>query len=453
MSDDHAAAAISAYGSRINRTPNIDRIALEGMRLDNCFCTNSICSPSRATILTGQYSHINGLRTLPEALDNSRQNVAKLLRTAGYQTAVVGKWHLHAEPAGFDYWNVLTAENGQGTYFDPAFDEMGKPRKYQGYATDIITSLSLEWLQRRDPDRPFFLMCHHKAPHRAWEPSPKYSSLFQDPIPEPPTLLDRYENRSRAASIATMRIGDHMNKADLKQDPPPGLSSDAFRRWAYQRYLQDYLRCVESIDEGVGRIHEYLDRTGLSRNTVLVYTSDQGMFLGEHGWFDKRFMYEESLRMPFLIRYPGEIRPGSRNDDIVLNLDFAPLFLDYARAAAPAEMQGCSFRLLLQGRRPKDWRSSMYYRYWMHLAHHGVPAHYGVRTKRFKLIYYYGRALGTKHSIDKPTPPEWELFDLKKDPGEMRNVYSEPSYREAVRELKVELARLQTLYRDIPCME
>jgi arylsulfatase A-like enzyme len=448
MADDHAAHAIGAYGSKINQTPNIDRIASEGVRLNNCFCTNSICTPSRGAILTGQYSHINGVKTLNDALDGSRQNVAKLLQPAGYQTAMIGKWHLKNDPTGFDYWNILP---GQGVYHDPMFSDRGQKKQHKGYCTDLIADFSLDWLKRRDPKRPFFLMSHHKAPHRPWQPDAKHAHMYQDlDVKEPFNLLDHYEHRSRAAANATLKVGENMNKQDVKRDIPPGLKGDALRKWAYQFYIKDYLRCIASVDDNVGRMLDYLDSAGLAKNTVVIYTSDQGFFLGDHGYFDKRFMYEESLRMPFLMRYPGEIKAGSVNEDIALNIDFAPMFLDYAGLPTPADMQGRSFRPLVQGKRVSDWRQSMYYRYWMHLADHGVPAHYGVRTKRFKLVYYYGLALGSAGAIDKPTAPEWELFDLEKDPHEMSSVYDDPAYAGQVKELKLELDRLQKQVGDKP---
>ncbi len=442
MTDDHAANAMSCYGSKINETPNMDRMAAEGMRLDNCFCSNSICTPSRATILTGQYSHVNGVYTLRDEFDGSRDNVAKMLRRAGYQTAVIGKWHLYSDPTGYDYWIVLP---GQGLYHDPIFIEMGKgERKIKGYATDLIADMSIEWLRNRDRSRPFFLLCHHKAPHRPWEPDEKHARMYEDiEIPEPDSLFDDYRNRSQAAANAKLKIGEDMHEGDLKREIPPGLKGNDLRRWAYQIYIKDYLRCVASIDDNVGRLLDYLDEEGLTDNTVAIYTSDQGMFLGEHGYYDKRFMYEESLRMPFIVRYPPEIKPGTVNDDIVLNNDFAPLFLDYAGVDVLPEMQGRSFRPVLAGNTPEDWQTSMYYRYWMHLAHHGVPAHYGVRTKRYKLIYYYGEPLGKSGAVDEPTEPEWELFDLANDPYEMNNVYDDAAYADAVRELRAELYRLK----------
>jgi arylsulfatase A-like enzyme len=446
MADDHAAHAIGAYGSRINRTPNIDRIAQQGVRFDNCFCTNSICTPSRAVILTGQYSHLNGVKTLNDALDPERQNVAKLLHGAGYETAMVGKWHLQKDPSGFDYWNILP---GQGVYHDPVFIEMGKRSKRTGYCTDLIADYSLDWLKQRDRKKPFYLMCHHKAPHRPWQPDDNHAHMYDGAdIPEPFNLFDHYEHRSKAAANATLKVGENMTKTDVKRDIPPDLKGDALRKWAYQYYIKDYLRCIASVDDNVGRVLDYLDAEGLAKNTLVIYTSDQGFFLGDHGYFDKRFMYEESLRMPFLARYPGVIKPGSKNADMVLNLDFPETFLDFAGQQAPADMQGRSFRPILEGHTPRDWRQSMYYRYWMHLADHGVPAHYGVRTRQYKLIYYYGKALGSSGAIDRDTAPEWELFDIQKDPHEMNNLYGDPKHEKTIGELKKELTRLRELYKD-----
>jgi arylsulfatase A-like enzyme len=441
MADDHASHAISAYGSRINETPQIDRIARNGLRFDNCFCTNSICTPSRAAILTGQYSHVNGVKTLNDPLDPARPNVAKHLRESGYSTAIVGKWHLHKDPAGFDHWNILP---GQGAYYDPVFINNGEKKQHRGYCTDLITDFSLDWLKQRPKDKPFFLMCHHKAPHRPWQPAIKYEyHLRQETIEEPATLLDDYENRSEAARRATMRVGEHMTQTDLKVPLRSDLRGNELRKWAYQYYIKDYLRCIQSVDDGVGKLLNYIQGEGLEDDTVVIYTSDQGFFLGDHGWYDKRFMYEESLRMPFLLSYPRMIKSAGVNKDMVLNIDFAPTFLELAGAKAASEMQGRSFVGNLTGKTPKNWRHSMYYRYWMHLADHGVPAHYGVRTQRHKLIYYYGKALGTAGSINEDRPPEWEMFDLLRDPREMRNVYGDPAYAKVREELKVELARVQ----------
>ncbi len=450
MSDDHASHAISSYGSRINRTPHLDRIAAEGMRFDNCFCTNSICTPSRAAILTGTYNHINRVTTLKTPMDNRLLTFNKILQQAGYSTAVFGKWHLGEGPdycpAGFDDWAVLP---GQGLYHNPQFifkgENGGTWRTVKGYVTDIITDMCLEWLEKRDPKKPFCLLYHHKAPHRHWEPDEKHAHLYlNEEIPEPETLYDTYENRSSAAREAKMRVGTDMITLDMKCEISTDLSENELRKWAYQRYIKDYLRVIASIDDNVGRVLNYLDEKGLTENTLVIYTSDQGFFLGDHGWYDKRFMYEESLRMPLLIRYPKEIKPGSINQDIVLNVDFAPLFLDLAGIPIPASFQGRSFRPLLRGETPADWRKSMYYRYWMHKSHHNVYAHYGVRTHRYKLIYFYNDALGQPGAIDETYEPEWELFDLEKDPHELMNVYCDPGYAGIVQTLKDEMHRLQT---------
>ncbi|TEU09361.1 MAG: DUF4976 domain-containing protein [Anaerolineales bacterium] len=452
MSDDHASHAMSCYGSRINETPNIDRIAQGGMRFDNCFCTNSICTPSRATILTGTYNHVNNVTTLASKMDGRLLTFPKLLQKHGYQTAIIGKWHLgHGgihDPTGFDYWIVLP---GQGLYHDPLMIEMGAEKVIKGYATDLITDYSLDWLRQRDTSKPFCLLCHHKAPHRPWEPDERHATMYEDvDIPEPATFNDDYSNRARAAAEARMRIDRDLRPSDLKRPVPPGLGPQEDKKWKYQRYIKDYLRCVASIDDNVGRMLDYLDQEGLTENTIVIYTSDQGFFLGDHGWYDKRFMYEESLRMPFIVRYPREIRPGSISKDIILNVDFPPTFLDYAGIDVPDEMQGRSFRPLLNGELPEGWQTTMYYRYWMHLAHHNVYAHYGVRTLRYKLIYYYADALGQPGAIDDPREPEWELFDLDSDPSELCSVYDDPAYADVVRELKEELGRLQAQVGDEP---
>ena len=454
MSDDHAAHAMSCYGSRINTTPHIDRIAEGGMRFDNCFCTNSICTPSRAAILTGTYNHINGVTTLSTHMDNRLLTFPKLLQEHGYQTAMFGKWHLGTGPThcptGFDDWAVLP---GQGLYHNPEFmfkgPDGGTRRTVQGYVTDIIADMSLEWLENRDTDKPFMLMCHHKAPHRPWEPDEKHAHMYlNEDVPEPDTLYDDYANRASAASAAEMRVGVHMTATDIKAEISRDLSENDLRKWAYQRYIKDYLRVVAAVDDNVGRILDYLDDNGLTENTLIVYTSDQGFFLGDHGWYDKRFMYEESLRMPFVIRYPKEIAPGTTNSDIVCNVDFAPLFLDVAGIDIPYDMQGHSFRSMFAGDTPDDWRDALYYRYWMHKTHHNVYAHYGIRTHDHKLIYYYADALGQAGSIDETYEPEWELFDLKADPYELNNVYHDPAYAETVQTLTAELHRLQAEFGD-----
>lgn len=451
MSDDHAAHAMSCYGSKINETPNLDRIAEGGMTFQDCYCTNSICAPSRAAILTGKYNHLNGVRTLGDTFDGRQQTVPKILQSNGYETALIGKWHLgHGgvnDPTGFDYWNVLP---GQGDYHDPKMIEMGEEKVLPGYVTDIITDKSIDWMKNRDENKPFMLMCHHKAPHRPWQPDDKHADMYDGiDIPEPPTFDDDYANRSRAAEMAAMRIEDDLNEIDLKVDPPEGLTDAELKSWKYQRYIKDYLRCIASIDDNVGRMLDYLDEAGLAENTIVIYTSDQGFFLGDHGWYDKRFMYDESLRMPFIVRYPHEVRPGSQTDAISLNVDFAPTFLDFAGIDIPSDMQGESLAPVLRGRTPDDWRTSMYYRYWEHMSKpHEVCAHYGVRTDKYKLIYYYNEALGMKRAVDVPMEPEWELFDLGNDPMEMNNCYHDPAYERVVKEMKDELYRLKKELKD-----
>ncbi|MHC4659280.1 MAG: sulfatase/phosphatase domain-containing protein [Planctomycetota bacterium] len=435
MADDHASHALSCYGSSINKTPNLDRLANEGMRFDNCFCTNSICAPSRAVILTGKYSHLNGVIDNLKRFDGGQVTFPKLLQQAGYETAMVGKWHLKSEPKGFDYWNVLP---GQGKYHNPQFIEMGQRKRYTGYVTDLITDFCLDWLKQRKSDKPFCLMYHHKAPHRNWQPDEKHAKMYDNvDIPVPETFDDDYKTRSNAALEQEMTIAHHLRvPGDTKIKPPEGLTGRDLEHWKYQRYIKDYLRCVASIDDNVGRLLKYLDESGLTENTVVVYTSDQGFFLGDHGWFDKRFIYEESLRMPLLVRYPKEIKSGSVNRDIVLNLDFAPTFLGFAGVAVPADMQGRSFRSLLGGKTPKDWRTSMYYHYYEYPIVHMVKRHYGVRTKRYKLIHFY-------YDIDA-----WELYDLQKDPNELNNLYGDPAYASITAQLRTELKRLRSQYGD-----
>ncbi|KAL2833972.1 alkaline-phosphatase-like protein [Aspergillus pseudoustus] len=504
MADDHAAKSISCYGAGINHTPNLDRIANEGMRFDHCYVTNSICTPSRAAILTGTHNHVNGVLTLDSKLNKRLPNVAKQLRAAGgggYQTAMVGKWHLGEgkdhEPTGFDYWSVVP---GQGEYFDPQFitggseGAGGKIAREAGYATDIITDKSLDWIRARDKSRPFFLMCHHKAPHRSWECDPKHRNLYTDPIRLPDSFTDDYKNRAKAARVAKMRVAEDLTYGDLGLAQPEGGSSlvgekmiDAwwwsdrkvpaperdedvaklrlidkqngtvftFRtpqelaEFKFQRYMQRYLRTIQSIDDNVGRLLDFLDAEGLAEDTVVVYTSDQGFFLGEHGWFDKRFMYEESFQMPFLIRYPREIAStnpagggGLVCNDIICNVDFAPTFLDLANVRIPSYMQGVSFRPLLQQRTPADWQQVAYHRYWMHRdVIHDAYAHYGVRDQRYKLIYWYNEGLGLEGTRPgggeegKEEEKEWELFDCEEDPLELFNCFHEERYRHVVRRM------------------
>lgn len=462
MSDDHTSQAISAYGgilANVLPTPNIDRIGREGVRLTNCFVTNSISTPSRGAIITGQYSQKNGVYTLRDKLDINHPTVAKDLHRAGYTTGIIGKWHLATEPQGFDYYNVLP---GQGRYYNPILIEKGmwgedpsadagqnKGKEYEGHSTDVIADQALGFMDRRDKKKPFFLMCHFKAPHRPWQPAERFKDLLKDVnVPEPANLLDTYEGKGQYTQHLRMSM-EHMTKTDLKTDIPQGMTRDEQRHWAYQIYIKDYLRCIAGIDENVGRILDYLDKNGLAENTIVIYTGDQGFFLGEHGWFDKRLMYEECLRMPFLMRYPKEIKPATVNNDIVLNIDFAPLFLDYAGQKTPKEMQGESFRKNVAGHTPQDWRKAMYYRYWMHAdPDHHVPANYGIRTDRYKLIFYYAQPLGMKGAKDAPLPPEWELYDLQTDPAEMHNIYNDPKNKDLIKELKTELLQLKKKYAD-----
>jgi arylsulfatase A-like enzyme len=460
MADDHAAHAISAYGSRVNETPNIDRLARDGMLFRNVFATNSICTPSRASILTGLYSHKNGVPVF-NRFDGSQTTVAKLLQAAGYHTGMIGKWHLGSDPTGFDRWEILP---GQGVYNDPVLYTTTSEKTYSGrYATDVITDLGIDFIRQRPKDRPFFLMLHHKAPHREWTPDEKHRRMFERRvIPEPPTFRDDYATRTDALHENQQRVADDMTRRDLKLVPPPGLegrereawlsvkpsevtiaadgkattlSGDALARWKYQRYLQDYLACVQSIDDNMGRLLDFLRESGLERDTIVVYTSDQGFFLGDHGLYDKRFMYEESLRMPFLVRWPAAVRPGATTEALALNVDFAPTFLEAAGVAVPAAMQGRSLLPILRGETPPDWRTAIYYRYYHDPGHHNTRAHYGVRTATHKLIYFRKK-------------DQWELFDLRSDPAEMRNLYGQPGQEAITAELKATLDRLREELQD-----
>ncbi len=453
FTDDHSSQAISAYGSKINQTPNMDRIAREGMLFRNCFVSNAICGPSRAVIQTGKYSHLNGFLTNGNTFDGSQQTFPKLLQKAGYQTAVVGKWHLKSTPTGFDYSEVLL---GQGPYYNPPMKKNGVGTKHVGYTTDIITDLALNWLEKeRDPDKPFMLMYQHKAPHRNWQPGPKHLNKYDDvTIPEPATLFYDYSGLGSAAKQQTMTIEHHLSANDLKLRPPGNLTPEqlatwnkayepknkAFKeanlqgkdliKWKYQRYIKDYIRCVDSVDENIGRILQYLDKQGLAENTVVIYSSDQGWFLGENGWFDKRWIYDVSLKMPLLVRWPGVVKPGTESSDFVSNVDFAQTFLDMAGAEQPADMQGRSIVPLLKGRTPKDWRQSFYYQYYEYPGAHSVRRHYGVRAKDHTLVYYYG--------ID-----EWEFFDNRKDPQQLTSVFDNPEYAPIIRKLQEEIEALR----------
>ena len=457
MSDDHAAHAISAYKSRLAKiapTPNIDRLANEGILFENCFCTNSICVPSRATILTGQYSQTNGALDLGGRLEPQRQYLPRLMKQAGYETAMIGKWHLKQEPA-FDYYCVLP---GQGSYFNPILRESGgqwpkNEKRFASYdsrhSSDVITNTSLKWLKDRNKSKPFFLMHHYKAPHDNFENAERYDWLFNDvDIPEPASLWRQPKHGSQATKGTGTSIGKRNKRRNMGHHMfvDQSLSDEQYKRTAYQRYLKKYLRCVRGVDDNLGRLFKYLDDSGQINNTIIVYTSDQGMMLGEHDYIDKRWMYEESMRMPFLVRYPGMIKPGTRTDEIINNTDFAPTILELAGVKAPGYMQGRSFAALLRGKTPADWPRSTYYRYWMHMAHHDNPAHFGVRTKEYKLIFFYGQ--NYKKGGPKPTLPGWELYDMKNDPHEMNNLYDQPKYAAIIKELKTELLRLRNKHNE-----
>ena len=469
MSDDHAYHAISAYtGGRLNQTPNIDRLAREGVRFDRCFVVNSICTPSRATILTGKYSHLNGCPTF-NRFDGTQATVAKMLQAGGYHTGMIGKWHLGSDPTGFDDWIVLP---GQGIYNSPAFLTPGGRMTIKGYVTDIITDLGIEFLNKRPKDKPFFLMLHHKAPHREWTPDPKNRAKFANlTIPEAPTLWDDYATRSDALRVCEQTVARDLTRRDLKLTPPrefttgtntplkpspalakwlavkptevevevggvkKTLTGEELVKWKYQRYMQDYLACVQGVDDNIGRLFDYMDRTGLMTNTVIFYCADNGFFLGDHGLYDKRFMYEESLRIPLLVRWPGVAKPGTVSDAQVLNLDFPETFLDIAGLKPPQDMQGRSFVSLLRGEHPTDWRTSWYYRYYHDPGDHNTRAHYGVRTETNKLICFW-------------KTNQWEMFDLTHDPAELHNLYNEPAQAETVAKLKQELFRLKKEVRD-----
>ncbi|WP_146599268.1 sulfatase family protein [Novipirellula aureliae] len=455
FSDDHSYQTIGAYDgplASLDPSPNIDRLAREGMRFDHAYVGNSICAPSRATLLTGKHSHRNGKYGNQGSFDHDQQQFQKILQKNGYQTAMVGKIHLSGKMQGFDYWEVLP---GQGKYYSPDFvTENGKTTYPGRYVTDVITERTLNWLENeREKDKPFMLMVHHKAPHRNWHPADRHMDLYEDiTIPEPANLFDDYATRGTAAHKQDMTIEKTMSmKGDLKignKTPRYKKRNDWFAenkpegrelvQWKYQTYMKDYLRCTWAVDESVGKVLQALEDQGLLENTIVMYSSDQGFYMGEHGWFDKRFMYEESFRTPLLARWPGKIKPGSVNTDLVQNIDFAETFLDLAGASIPDDMQGESLVPLLKGETPNDWRDSLYYHYYEYPATHSVRRHEGVFDKRYKLIRFYGR--------DVPEGEEWELYDLKYDPSEMNNVYGNPEYSATVEKLKNELSQLRQLY-------
>ncbi|MCH8216087.1 MAG: sulfatase [Planctomycetes bacterium] len=450
FADDHAFQAVGAYGGRfgpLNLTPNIDSLGRDGMVFERAYVGNSICAPSRATLLTGKHSHLNGKYDNRGGYNHDQPQFQKVLQRAGYQTAMIGKIHLSGKMQGFDYWEVLP---GQGRYINPIFiTEQGRT-EYKGHSTDIITDKALDWLENgRDDSKPFMVMVHYKAPHRNWTPAERNIKAFrQKTFPEPDSLFDDYSGRGTAAHQQDMSISKTMRmEGDLKVNRWPQRTAeleklnpqgDDLVRWKYQAYMKDYLGCIAGIDENVGRLLKYLKDHDLEKTTVVMYCADQGFYLGEHGWFDKRFMYEESFRMPLLARWPGVIKPGSRNSDLVQNIDFAETFLDIAGVAIPSDMQGRSLVPLLKGRTPPDWRRSLYYHYYEYPAVHSVRRHEGVATRRYKLIRFYGK--------DVPNGEEWELYDLERDPHEMKSVYWDPAQVQRVSELKAELQRLRRHY-------
>ncbi len=483
MTDDHTTQAMSCYGGRLIQTPNMDRIAGEGIRFDNCYATNALSGPSRACILTGKFSHENGFTDNASIFDGDQQTFPKLLQQAGYQTAIVGKWHLISEPQGFDWWSVLSGQGEQGDYYSPDFWEKDgdttRNVTCEGYVTDVVTDKAISYIQGRDKDRPFCLMLHQKAPHRNWMPSPKNLGIFNDTVfPEPENLFDDYSGRGEAARSQDMSLehtftedwdlklltGDEMRAnpsnrlAQVYLRMPEDvqrkwdsvyagriaeyrsgkLSGKELVRWKYQQYMRDYLATVLSVDEGIGRVLECLEKEGELDNTIVVYTSDQGFFLGEHGWFDKRFMYEECQRMPLIVRYPKAIKAGSVSSALCMNVDFAPTFLDFAGVEIPSDIQGESLKRVLEngGKTPEDWRKAVYYHYYEYPAEHSVKRHYGIRTDDFKLIHFY-------NDID-----QWEMYDMKNDPKEMCNVFDSEEYASTRESLLDFLRDVQKQYGD-----
>ena len=501
MADDHTTQGFGVYDSRLarlNPTPNIDRLAKEGILFENAFCTNSICTPSRASIMTGQYGHVNGVYDLSGFLTKENQRLPLELKELGYQTAMIGKWHLKHAPDAFDYYNVLP---GQGLYFDPVLynsEGIGEKTKikfneglerevfaqtYEGHSSDVITDVVLEWLKtKRKKDQPFFLMHHFKAPHDFFEFAPRYKDYLEDvEIPEPASLWYNANNGSvgtRGVDDALMdTIGSsigHRNvirNMGMHMEIDPNIPDPEYKKLAYQEYLKRYLRCVKGVDDNVKRLFDYLEAEGIMDNTIIIYTGDQGFMLGEHDYIDKRWMYEESMRMPFLVRYPNMIKAGSRTDAIINNTDFAPTMIELAGGETPQYMQGSSFKSILEtGTEPEGWQQETYYRYWMHMAHkHNNPAHFGIRTKEYKLILFYGRdyqersgeaqawANNPASMSNFKTQPAWEFYDLTKDPNEMDNRYGQPEYADIIKDLKQRLKNLRAKVKendtDFPAIE
>ncbi|QDU08265.1 sulfatase [Gimesia aquarii] len=480
FTDDHAPHAIGAYKGwleQVNPTPNIDQLAADGMLFKNSYCTNSICGPSRAVILTGKHSHLNGFMRNGNRFDGDQQTFPKLLQKAGYQTAIIGKWHLSSDPQGFDHWKVLP---GQGNYYNPHFKSAKGREQIPGYCTDLVTDMALEWLKENaNSDKPFMLMCQHKAPHRTWMPPLRHLNLYDDiEIPEPKTLFDQWKDNASPARHQEMEIDGHLNLVydvfgppingwdpnagksvdksgfrNLKKMTPgqlkvwnaafdpkneklkqAGLTGKDLVRWKYQRYIKNYLRCIKGVDENIGRMLDYLKETGLDQNTIVIYSSDQGFYLGDHGWYDKRWMYEESFQMPLIVKWPGVTKSGTVNTDLVQNLDYAETFLEIAGADIPADMQGQSLVPLLKGEKVK-WRDALYYHYYEFPSVHMVAKHFGIRNQRYKLIRFY--------QFD-----EWEFYDLQEDPEELTNQYNNPKYADTIAKMKIELNELRKSYKD-----
>lgn len=480
LSDDHAYQAISAYGYGLNNTPHIDQLANEGVLFSNAFVTNSLCAPSRAAILTGKYSNFNGIKgNGEESFGGSQATFPKLLHEAGYQTALIGKWHLTSDPTGFDYWNIVP---GQGDYYNPDFINNGVNGRVKGYVTDLTTEFAMNWLGKRDSSRPFCIFIWNKAPHRNWMPPLKYLHQFDSvDIPVPATFFDTYSTRTRAAHEQKMKVSEWLApNYDLKENfnvvnpdqrldagwkgifgrlspeeqqlfeeaymaqndslKKSDLSGRALAIWKYERFVKDYLRCVQSVDDNVGRLTDYLQANGLDRNTIIIYSSDQGFYLGEHGWFDKRFMYEQSFKTPLIISWPGVIKSGTINKDLVMNIDIAETLLDAAGIKIPSTMQGESMLPLLKSNTPVKWRKSVYYHYYEDGDEHNVPKHVGIRTERYKLIWFYENQ-------------EWELYDLLHDGHEMHNLYDQKPYRKLQKQLKRQLLQLERKYKDEEMVE
>lgn len=473
MSDDHAAHAIGAYGGRLanlNPTPNLDQLAKDGIRFENAFCNNSICTPSRASIVTGQYPQTNGVLDLDGALDVEKQYLPQELKKLGYSTAIIGKWHLKNEPAKYDYYKVLPS---QGKYFNPTFLEKGKGTwpnnkvKTEGHSSDVITDLTINYLEKRDKKKPFFIMHHYKAPHDMFEYAPRYEDYLADvEIPEPSSLYNQPNFGSEATrgrnDSLIHRIGTSVSRRNTEHNRHSsytrmwfgnGIDNKMGTHLSYQKYLKDYLRCVKGVDDNLGRLFDYLKKEGLWENTVIMYTGDQGMMLGEHDYVDKRWMYEEAMKMPFIVHYPAKIKKQQVTDLLINNTDFAPTMIELAGGETPEYMQGKSFINTLQSKPEVAWRSATYYRYWMHIIHHWVPAHFGIRTKDYKLIFFYGKHYmpnaqkapyywaNQYDGVGRTTPAAWEFYDLKNDPQELHNRYDDPKFKDIIANLKVELQK------------